>query len=206
MLAVTSSPSKSKLSQASSSGNEKSKDTSCSETDANPCATVKCGEIRSEKRRERDKAKTQEKNKRNVNNKTSIPETRGSEILVAEKHSPKTSDSAIVINTSAALTCNRISKKRNQKHDTILNCSSIASSTPVSSTKSITSAVSSTTHGSTIDTKCQNIIHNKHYKPKDILVNGLSNNSIADYNDFLLSFGQNASIKGKKNSIDKLSL
>lgn len=111
------------------------------------------------------------------------------EILVAEKHSPK---SPIY---------NRMNnKKRNnlkQEAGGLLN-SILVSTSPVSSVKSMSST-----------TVCQNVVHNKHYnKQKEIsLVNGISNsNALSDYNEICALFGQNVSLKGKKNSIDKLGL
>lgn len=186
---LSNSPSKSKLPTMNSPVmmmSEKSKETI---SDPAPCGV--------DKRRERDqKIKTQEKNKRNIANKTTMPPLVDSsrqegEILVAEKHSPK---SPIY---------NRMNKKRNNlKQDSgggsIVN-SIIVSTSPVSSVKSI----SSTT------TVCQNVVHNKHYsKQKEIsLVNGISNsNALSDYNEICALFGQNVSLKGKKNSIDKLGL
>lgn len=189
---LSNSPSKSKLLPINSPVmmmmSEKSKETS---SDPAPCGV--------DKRRERDqKIKTQEKNKRNIANKTTMPplldsssRQEGGEILVAEKHSPK---SPIY---------NRMNNKKrnNLKQDSggsIVN-SIIVSTSPVSSVKSISST-----------TVCQNVVHNKHYsKQKDTisLVNGISNsNALSDYNEICALFGQNVSLKGKKNSIDKLGL
>lgn len=161
---------------------EKSKETS-SELPV-PCAV--------EKRRDRDqKIKTQEKNKRNMAaNKMDSSSRQEGEILVAEKHSPK-----------SPIYNNRMNKKRNnlkQEGGNILN-SIIVSTSPVSSVKSM-----STT------TVCQNVVHNKHLhnKQKEMgLVNGISNsNALSDYNEICALFTQNVSLKGKKNSIDKLGL
>lgn len=186
---LSNSPSKSKLPTMNSPlmMSEKSKEIS---SDLAPCGA--------DKRRERDqKIKTQEKNKRNIANKTAVPllvdscSRQEGEILVADKHSPK---SPIY---------NRMNNKKrnNLKQDNgggVVN-SIIVSTSPVSSVKSI----SSTT------TVCQNVVHNKHYnKQKEIsLVNGISNNNpLSDYNDICALFSQNVTLKGKKNSIDKLGL
>lgn len=184
---LSNSPSKTKLAPTNSPLSEKSKESSCPPPD--PVQYV------SDKRRERDqKIKTQEKNKRNIANKTPLIESRPEgEILVAEKHLPKSPES---INSSN----NRINnKKRNLKQEGMVN--SIISTSPISSTKSITSTVSISTPSSTVDTKSQNIVHNKHYKQKEILMNGISNNSLTDYNEICALFSQNVSLKGKKNSL-----
>lgn len=204
--AVSNSPSKNKIIQSNPSAAEKSKDINCQ--DLNQCGTIKCSsDSRMEKRRDREKTKTQEKNKRNISKTATVEARPGGEILIAEKHSPKASDSTTVINTSVVSTCNRVNKKRNQKQDVAVNCTNIVTSAPVSSIKSITSTITPITANiSTVDTKSQNMVHNKHFKSKEILMNGISGNSIPDYDELVALFGQNANIRGKKSSIEKLNL
>ncbi|GIY63342.1 ankyrin repeat and KH domain-containing protein 1 [Caerostris darwini] len=136
-------------------------------------AIVNSDTSRLDKRREREKAKTQEKNKRNMVNKTSSEPSRSlNEVVVAEKHLPNVSESVTVINTTNSGNRN---KKRNQKPDNV-NCTPFVTTAPsITSIKSLTTvSISNVPHAVSLDSKSQNINH-KHYK-RD-LVNGISGNS-----------------------------
>ncbi|GFX52341.1 ankyrin repeat and KH domain-containing protein mask [Trichonephila clavipes] len=167
---------------------------------------------RLEKRREREKVKTQERNRRNMSmiNKAISPELNRSckEVVVAEKHVPNVSESITVINTSS---CNR-NKKRNQKPDVNLNCTTTFVTTPSStSVKSIaTVSISNVPHTATVDAKSQSQNTNhKHYKTKDMIVNGIAGN---EYEEFCAIITQsrlkvrNSSDKMGLDSLEELSL
>lgn len=205
LSSLNNSPNKNKANQLNSSVSEKSKDISYLDLDSVQSTNIKnTSDSRTDKRRDRDKAKAQEKNKRNIINKAPVLDTRpGNEISVVEKHSLKTSIPAVVLSPTP---CNRITKKRNQKQETIVNCSNIITAAPVSGTKSISSTICSTADVTTVDSNCQNQVRNNHCKQKETLVNGINNNSITDYSDLCALLGQNATLKGKKNSTDKPSL
>ncbi|GFY72014.1 ankyrin repeat and KH domain-containing protein 1 [Trichonephila inaurata madagascariensis] len=157
---------------------------------------------RLERRREREKVRAQERNRRNMSmiNKVTTPELNRScnEVVVAEKHVPNVSESITVINTSS---CNR-NKKRNQKPDVNLNCTTTFVTTPSStSVKSITTvSISNVPHTATVDAKSQNANH-KHYKTKDMIVNGIAGN---EYEEFCAIITQ--SRLKVRNSSDKMGL
>ncbi|XP_054710914.1 ankyrin repeat domain-containing protein 17-like [Uloborus diversus] len=205
--ATSSSPLKTKPPTAStfpSSTEIKCKDVN-QEPDANTSTNQKGSNepSRSEKRRERDKTKTQEKIKRSLMNKIQVSENRNvvNEVVVAEKHTPKSSESSIVITSS--IPCNRNSKKRNQKHESSpTNCTSV-NSLPVS--KNIAISCPAATQLTTADVKCQNLVH-KNYKQKEILINGISGNAVSDYEDICALIAQNSTIRGKSKSSEKLGL
>ncbi|GBM44967.1 Ankyrin repeat domain-containing protein 17 [Araneus ventricosus] len=159
---------------------------------------------RLDKRREREKSKTQEKNKRNLVSKPTMLESSRSsnEVVVAEKHALSVSESVPVINMNNS--CNR-NKKRNQKPDHV-NCTPFVTTSSATSVKTTTTVTTcNVPHTITVDSKSQNINH-KHYKTKDTLVNGISGNSEGvreTYQDLCAALHQR--LKGR-NSGDKLSL
>ncbi|GFU39754.1 ankyrin repeat and KH domain-containing protein 1 [Nephila pilipes] len=202
---INNSPSKSK--SILSSGISTNSETKLKEIDApeNDVANIANQKSSSEvskfdKRREREKAKTQEKNKRNMVNKATTPESYRSsnEVVVAEKHVPNVSESVTVINTN---NCNR-NKKRNQKPDVNLNCTATFVTIPSStSVKSITTvSISNVPHTTSIDAKSQNANH-KHYKTKDVIMNGITGN---DYEEFCAIIAQSR-LKGRSSN-DKMGL
>nr|XP_042905187.1 ankyrin repeat and KH domain-containing protein 1 isoform X1 [Parasteatoda tepidariorum] len=160
---------------------------------------------RSERRRERERTKTQDKNKRNIVNKSSNSDSNKSsnEIVVTEKIIPKVTETA-VINISSICSSNRNSKKRNQKQDVTVICTTIVTVPSVTTLKnSTTTSTPLNTSSSNVEVKSQTSNH-KLYKSKDGLMNGISSNAVSEYEELRALFSS-PRLKSKS-AVEKLSL
>lgn len=183
--------------------NGKDKEVSIKEYDVNHILDLKKNELsRSEKKREsdREKSKTQEKNKRNILCKSNNTEIRTQKDIGS---SEKLSNKLVESNSNTFVNSSRNSKKRSQRQESSVISSSPSSTSSASSTVSKIPTVASSQNCS--DSKAHNLSHKHHKHSKEILVNGMS---MGEYDDICALFSAAAS-RGRTNkcpSDSKLTL
>ncbi|KAG8184302.1 hypothetical protein JTE90_008987 [Oedothorax gibbosus] len=204
-----SSPSKAKPSPSSTSTSSEVKpagtNSPLDDTSQQKSPNLDCNS-RSQKGREKS-SRTQDKNKRNVAVKASSESSSSSELNVVEKHVLNVSQPVTVITSS---NCNnRNGKKRNQKPDANVICPPVTS--PVVNVKPVVSAVTTASVSPppptpVLDSKSQSPNY-KHYKSKDLLVNGITPNTVPDYDEICALFTQSTNLRLKnRSSSDKMGL